>query len=135
MFFGENRGDPIRFSHAVIDAGADLVIGHSPHVLRGMEFYKGRLIAYSMGNFAGGGRSLNPSGRLGWGGVVKVSLKADGSFVEGQFTSTAMNSVGRPAIDPQHRGLGLVRQVSEADFPETGAQFDDKGQITASAAG
>ncbi|MFG3687726.1 CapA family protein [Micromonospora sp. NPDC047740] len=130
MFFGENRGDPIRFSHAVIDAGADLVIGHGPHVLRGMEVYRGRLIAYSLGNFAGGGRSLNPSGRLGWGGVLKVSVKADGSFVEGQFTSTAMNSVGRPAIDRQHRGLGLVRQVSGADFPKTGPEIDESGRIS-----
>lgn len=90
----------------MIDAGADLVVGHGPHVLRGMEFYKGRLIAYSLGNFAGGGNSLNSSGRLGWGGVLKVSLAADGSFVDGEFTSTVMNGAGRPAIDSQHRGLG-----------------------------
>ncbi|MEU3453081.1 CapA family protein [Micromonospora sp. NPDC006766] len=131
MFLGENRGDPIRFSHAVIDAGADLVIGHSPHVLRAMEFYQGRLIAYSLGNFAGGGKSLNSSGRLGWGGVLKVSLAADGSFVKGEFTSTAMDGVGRPAIDGQHRGLGLVRELSQADFPKTGARLDADGRITA----
>lgn len=130
LFFGENRGDPIRFSHAVVDAGADLVVGHGPHVLRGMEFYRGRLIAYSLGNFAGGGRSLNPSGRLGWGGVLKVSLKADGSFVGGTFTSTVMNSVGRPSIDRQHRGLGLVRDVSRSDFPKSGARLDEAGRIS-----
>ncbi|WP_433283692.1 CapA family protein [Micromonospora sp. CA-244673] len=135
MFFGENRGDPIRFSHAVIDAGADLVIGHGPHVLRGMEFYKGRLIAYSLGNFAGGGKSLNSSGRLGWGGVLKVSLTAKGRFVGGQFTSTAMNSVGRPAVDGQDRGLGLVREVSRADFPTSGAKLDGSGKISAPAGG
>ncbi|MFU8852727.1 CapA family protein [Micromonospora sp. SL1-18] len=135
MYAGENRGDPIRFSHAVIDAGADLVIGHSPHVLRGMEFYKGRLIAYSLGNFAGGGKSLSSTGRLGWGGVLKVSLTADGSFVDGGFTSTAMNGVGRPGIDGQHRGLGLVREVSKADFPKTGARLDANGRITAPAGG
>ena len=61
-FLGENRGDVVRFSRAV-DAGADLVVGHGPHVLRGMEWHKKRLIAYSLGNFAGykagsmGGRS------------------------------------------------------------------------------
>ena len=76
MFLGENRGDPMKFRHAVIDAGADLVVGHGPHVLRGMEFYKGRLIAYSLGNFAGGGKSLSNTGRLGWGGVLKVTLNA-----------------------------------------------------------
>jgi poly-gamma-glutamate capsule biosynthesis protein CapA/YwtB (metallophosphatase superfamily) len=131
MFFGENRGDPVRFSHAVVDAGADLVVGHGPHVLRGMEFYRGRLIAYSLGNFAGGGKSLNSSGRLGWGGVLKVSLKPDGSFVGGTFTSTMMNGVGRPSIDSGHQGLGLVREMSRADFPKTGARLDTAGRITA----
>lgn len=135
MFFGENRGDPIRFSHAVIDAGADLVVGHGPHVLRGMEFYQGRLIAYSLGNFAAGGKMLNSSGRLGWGGVLKVSLKPDGSFVDGTFTSTYLNGVGRPTMDPDDRGLGLVRQVSRADFPETAARLDGTGRITAPQAG
>ncbi|WP_446217393.1 CapA family protein [Micromonospora sp. IBHARD004] len=131
LFFGENRGDPVRFSHAVIDAGADLVVGHGPHVLRGMEFYRGRLIAYSLGNFAGGGKSLNSSGRLGWGGVLKVSLKPDGTFTGGTFTSTVMSSVGRPSIDSGHRGLGLVREMSRADFPRTGARLDTAGRITA----
>lgn len=135
MFFGENRGDPIRFSHAVIDAGADLVVGHGPHVLRGMEVYQGRLIAYSLGNFAAGGKMLNSSGRLGWGGVLKVSVKPDGSFVDGTFTSTYLNGAGRPTMDPDDRGLGLVRQVSRADFPETGARLDAAGRITAPQAG
>ena len=52
-FLGENRGNVRAFAHAVVDAGADLVAGHGPHVLRGMEWYRGRLIAYSLGNFAG----------------------------------------------------------------------------------
>ena len=42
---------PVRAAHAAIDAGADLVVGHHPHVLQGFEWYKGRLIAYSLGNF------------------------------------------------------------------------------------
>ncbi|MEO3776281.1 CapA family protein [Micromonospora sp. B11E3] len=130
MFLGENRGDPVRFSHAMIDAGADLIVGHGPHVLRGMEFYKGRLIAYSLGNFAGGGNQLSGNGRLGWGGVLKVSLNPDGSWAGGSFTSTYMNSIGKPTMDPDDRGLGLVRQLSRSDFPETGARFDDRGRIT-----
>jgi poly-gamma-glutamate capsule biosynthesis protein CapA/YwtB (metallophosphatase superfamily) len=39
------------FAHAVIDAGADVFVGHGPHVLRGIEIYKGKPIFYSMGNF------------------------------------------------------------------------------------
>ncbi len=50
-FLGNDRGDVYRFAHTVIDAGADLVIGSGPHVVRAMEFYKGRLVAYSLGNF------------------------------------------------------------------------------------
>ncbi|MFJ6196099.1 CapA family protein [Micromonospora sp. NPDC092111] len=135
MFLGENRGDPVKFSHAMIDAGADLIVGHGPHVLRGMEFYQGRLIAYSLGNFAGGARSLNPTGRLGWGGVLKVSLKPDGSFAGGSFTSTRMNSVGKPTMDSADQGLGLVKQLSGSDFPRTGARFDGTGKISPPEAG
>ncbi|MFF5174108.1 CapA family protein [Micromonospora sp. NPDC000089] len=135
LYLGENRGDPVKFSHAMIDAGADLVVGHGPHVLRGMEFYQGRLIAYSLGNFAGGGRSLTPDGRLGWGGVLKVSLKPDGSFAGGSFASTRMSAVGKPGMDSADRALGLVKQLSGSDFGDRGARFDGAGKISAPAAG
>jgi poly-gamma-glutamate capsule biosynthesis protein CapA/YwtB (metallophosphatase superfamily) len=39
------------FAHAMIDAGADMVVGHGPHILRGIEIYKGKPIFYSLGNF------------------------------------------------------------------------------------
>ncbi|MBM0232545.1 CapA family protein [Micromonospora sp. STR1_7] len=135
IFLGENRGDPVKFSHAMIDAGADLIVGHGPHVLRGMEFYQGRLIAYSLGNFAGGGNSLSNTGRLGWGGVLKVSIKPDGSWAGGSFTSTYMNSAGKPTMDPDGRGLGLVTELSRTDFPKGGARFDAQGKISAPTAG
>ncbi|SCL39933.1 Poly-gamma-glutamate biosynthesis protein CapA/YwtB (capsule formation), metallophosphatase superfamily [Micromonospora pallida] len=135
MFLGENRGDPVKFSKAMIDAGADLIVGHGPHVLRGMEFYQGRLIAYSLGNFAGGGNSLSNNGRLGWGGVLKVSLKADGTFVEGSFASTYMNGIGKPVPDPDDRGLGLLKTLTGQDFPKTGATFAADGTISAPDAG
>ncbi len=130
MYLGENRGDPVRFAKAMIDAGADLIVGHGPHVLRGMEFYKGRLIAYSLGNFAGGGKMLNNSGRLGWGGVLKVSLNPDGTWAGGSFASTYMNGAGLPTMDRDGRGLGLVRDLSARDFPKTGAVLDDAGKIS-----
>lgn len=132
MFLGENRGDPIRFSHAMIDAGADLIVGHGPHVLRGMEFYQGRLIAYSLGNFAGGAGALNNSGRLGWGGVLKVSLAVDGSWAGGEFVSTYMNSAGKPTPDGQQRGLKAVRELSGGDFAGTAPTFDPTGKIAPS---
>jgi hypothetical protein len=132
LFYGENRGDPIRFAHAVVDAGADLVVGHGPHVLRGMEFYRGRLIAYSLGNFAGGGRMLNNSGRLGLGGVLKVSVSADGTWAGGRLISTYMNEAGLPTLDRRNRGADLVRELSRSDFPTTGARLAANGSISPS---
>jgi hypothetical protein len=129
-FFGENRGDPMKFSRAVIDSGADLVVGHGPHVLRGMEFYKDRLIAYSLGNFAGGGNTLSGAGILKYGGILKVSLKKDGSWVSGEFLSTAMSSSGKPTTDSRNNGRTLVNKLSRSDFGGTGATIGTDGAIT-----
>ncbi len=129
-YVGEDRGDPVAFSRAVVDAGADLVIGHGPHVLRGMEFYQGRLIAYSLGNFAGGGGTLGAAGVLGQGAVLRVSLRADGSFAGGQVTATHMYDAGLPRTDPQQRGLDLMRDLTADDFPDTGARIGGDGVVT-----
>ncbi|WP_285551573.1 CapA family protein [Actinoplanes regularis] len=126
----ENRGDPIKFSHTVIDAGADLVIGHGPHVLRGMEFYKGKLIAYSLGNFAGGGHTLSKDGNLKYAGILRVTLNKDGSYVGGEFVSTYLNGDGLPTRDTANeRGRELITDLTAADFPETGASIGDDGAI------
>ena len=50
----------VELAHAAIDAGADLVLGHHPHVLQGIEQYKGKNIVYSLGNFCFGG-NMYPS--------------------------------------------------------------------------
>jgi poly-gamma-glutamate capsule biosynthesis protein CapA/YwtB (metallophosphatase superfamily) len=131
IFHGENRGDPIKFSHAVIDAGADLVVGHSPHVLRGMEFYKEKLIAYSLGNFAGGGKTLSSNGVLKYGGILRVTLAKDGTYESGKFLSTYMNASGLPARDTaSERGRQLVAQLTADDFASTGPAFGPDGSIT-----
>ena len=75
-FLGENRGNSIAFTHAVVDAGADLVVGSGPHVLRGMEWYRGRLIAYSLGNFVGY-HTLATDGVTGVTGILQVTLGKD----------------------------------------------------------
>jgi hypothetical protein len=129
LFLGENRGDSIKFGHAVVDAGADLVIGHGPHVLRAMEFYRDRLIAYSLGNFAGY-RTLGFAGVVGVGGVLKVTLRKDGTYAGGSLVPTHMVAPGLPAKDPENRAIPLVRGLAEADLPTTGARIADDGAIT-----
>jgi Bacterial capsule synthesis protein PGA_cap len=128
-FLGENRGDPIKFSHAVIDAGADLVIGHGPHVMRAMEFYKGRLIAYSMGNFFGY-RALSYGGVLGVSGILKATLRKDGTWVSGQLVATRVVAPGAPAMDHGNQAWSLIRSLCKADLPGTGAQIGADGVIS-----
>jgi poly-gamma-glutamate capsule biosynthesis protein CapA/YwtB (metallophosphatase superfamily) len=131
LFFGENRGDPIAFTHAVVDAGADVVIGHGPHVLRGMQFYKGKLIAYSLGNFAGGGKTLSSSGVLKYGGILHVSITKDGAFAGGKFLSTYLNATGVPTRDTANeKGRSLVASLSTADFGSTAAKISKDGSIS-----
>ncbi|HET9137731.1 CapA family protein [Actinophytocola sp.] len=128
-FLGENRGDPIKFAHTVVDAGADLVVGHSPHVLRGMEFYRDRLIAYSMGNFAGY-KVLSTAFPMGVGAVLRATLAKDGTWVGGSLVATEMVGGGLPATDPRNRALDLVRDLSTADFPATGVTVAPDGALT-----
>ena len=115
VFLGENRGNPMRFAHAVVDAGADLVVGHGPHVLRGMEWYKKRLIAYSLGNFAGY-KVFSLGGPLSTSGILRVTLRGDGRFETGRLVPTRLVGEGLPALDPSEAAHGVVRTLSREDF-------------------
>ena len=114
-FLGEPRGNAFAFSHAVIRAGADLVVGSGPHVLRGIEWYRGRLIAYSLGNFLGNG-TLSIAGRLGASGVLQLRLRANGSWAGGRLVPMRLVKPGIPEPDPGGAALRLVRTLSRVDF-------------------
>ena len=114
-FLGENRGNAVRFAHAVVEAGADLVVGSGPHVLRGMEWYHGRLIAYSMGNFVGY-HTLATSGVTGVTGILQVSLGRDGSWAAGDLVPVTIAGDGIPRPDPAKAADGIVRRLSREDF-------------------
>jgi len=131
LFFGENRGDPLKFTHTVIDAGADVVIMHGPHVLRGMQFYEGKLIAYSLGNFAGGGKTLSNTGILKYGGILHVKLTKNGDWAGGKFLSTYMSPVGVPTRDSANeQGRKMVASLSKQDFGDTAAKIGSDGSIS-----
>ena len=127
-YLGENRGDLRRFSHAVVDAGADLVVGHGPHVLRGMEWYHGRLIAYSLGNFGGYG-VFSLGGPLGVSGILRVTLRTDGRWVAGELVATRLVGKGVPDLDPAERAHGLVRTLSRQDFGRRGVRVAYTGAL------
>jgi poly-gamma-glutamate capsule biosynthesis protein CapA/YwtB (metallophosphatase superfamily) len=70
QYLGEDRGDVRSFARAAIDGGADLVVGSGPHVLRGMERYHKRLIAYSLGDFGASAVTVAGDGTLAFPGAA-----------------------------------------------------------------
>jgi hypothetical protein len=128
-YLGENRGNVVAFSHAVVDAGADVVIGHGPHVLRGMEWYRGHLIAYSLGNFAGY-KVFALGGPLSQSGVLRVTLRGDGGFDSGTLVPTRLVGAGVPALDPTESAHGVVRTLSKEDFGASAVRVSANGDLT-----
>jgi len=127
-YFGEPRGDVVWFARGVVDAGADLVIGHGPHVVRGMERYKDRLIPYSLGNFATY-YGISVAGIKGIAPILTATLDGEGRFVEGDIVSTIQLRPAGPSLDPQQRALNLVRGLSIQDFGEPGLEFLPDGSV------
>ena len=127
-YYGEPRGDVVYFARGVVDAGADLVIGHGPHVVRGMERYRDRLIAYSLGNFATY-YGISVAGIKGIAPILTATLDGEGRFVEGDIVSTIQLRPAGPSIDPQDRALNLMRGLSIEDFGEPGLSFLPDGTV------
>jgi poly-gamma-glutamate capsule biosynthesis protein CapA/YwtB (metallophosphatase superfamily) len=115
FYLGENRGDARAFAHAVIDAGASIVLGSGPHVIRGVERYRGRMIAYSLGNFVGY-HTLGDGGVLSESAILRVTLGAGGR-VEAARWIPVMLTGGLPRPDPSGASGRLVRLLSREDFP------------------
>jgi hypothetical protein len=128
-YLGEDRGDLRRFARTAIDAGADLVVGSGPHVVRGIEFYKGHLVAYSTGNFVGYGGVFGLSGPTAISYVLHVTLRSDGRFRSARMIPTLLNGSGIAEHDSSGQAITLVRSLTRDDFPATGAKIAESGAI------
>ncbi len=127
-YYGEQRGDVVAFSRAMVDAGADVVIGHGPHVPRALELYQGRLIAYSLGNFATY-RGVNIRGVNGLAPILTVVVDGEGAFVSGKVVSARQYRPYGPQLDDSHEAASLMSQLSSQDFPGGGVRIADDGTI------
>lgn len=128
IFFGENRGNMVNFAHSMIDQGADLILGHGPHVPRAVELYKGKLIAYSLGNFVGY-RTLSTQGPLGYSLILQVQMNEKGDFTAGRVIPVQLDGSGIPHLDDYFQSVVLVRNLTKSDFPQTPLAIDDMGYI------
>ncbi|MEL6397503.1 MAG: CapA family protein [Cyanobacteria bacterium J06626_4] len=127
-FFSENRGNLVQFSRTMVDAGADLILGHGPHVPRAIELYQDKLIAYSLGNFLGY-RTLSTVGPLGQSLILQVELNDTGDFLGGRIIPVALDDNGVPYIDNFFESVTLIRHLTAHDFPDTGLTIDQMGYL------
>lgn len=128
-YLGGARGDLRRFTRAVVDAGADLVLGHGPHVVRGMEVYKDRLIVYSLGNFAFYRFPFNAVTGLSL--VLETEIGPNGEFLSGKIHPLIQQGQDGPRPDKNNTVIGVVRQLSKEDFGATAVQVAADGTISA----
>ena len=133
LYRGEPRGDSRAFAHAVVDAGADLVVGHGPHVLRGLEWYRGRLVAHSLGNFASY-RNFALAGASGVSGILQVSLDRHGRWRDGRLVAVQLVGDGTPELDASRAGVGAIRALSQSDFGVNAMRVATDGELSPPAA-
>jgi poly-gamma-glutamate capsule biosynthesis protein CapA/YwtB (metallophosphatase superfamily) len=129
LFYGEDRGDVFKFSHALIDAGADIIFGHGPHVTRAVEVYNNRFIAYSLGNFCTY-RGISVNGINGIAPIIKVFTDKTGKFYKAQITPTYQTYATGVKIDAQKQVIKKIQELTEKDFPDSQTHIDDNGLIT-----
>ncbi|MFM7671966.1 MAG: CapA family protein [Bacteroidota bacterium] len=128
QYVGENRGNVYEFARVAIDAGADVILGHGPHVPRAIDIYKGRFITYSMGNFCTYGQ-FGLSGATGIAPLFQLTIKGDGSFVEGKITSVKQLGEGGPVIDAEKSAQKLIESLTRSDIPEAPLKMDPDGKF------
>lgn len=129
MFVGENRGDPFRFARTAVDAGADIVFCHGPHVPRAIEVYKGRFIAYSLGNFWTYGR-FNLRENAGLAPIADLQVDRNGNLRAARIVSARQTKPGGPVFDPTNAAAARIGELTLRDFPETGVTVAADGTVS-----
>ncbi len=129
VYLGHNRGNIYNFTHALVDAGADIIFGHGPHVTRAMEIYNDRFIIYSLGNFSTYAR-FNISGPNGIAPLIKLWVDNNGKFIKGKVTPVRQTGEGGTSIDPHKRAIYKMRDLTKLDFSElTHFKITEDGDI------
>ena len=128
IFLDEDRGSLREFAHFCIDNGADVVYGHGPHVVRCVEVYQGRFIAYSLGNFCTP-YGISLKGISGYAPVVTIQVGNDGRFLGGKIHSFIQQRGIGPRKDETNAVPRQIKMLSDADVPQSMARIDNKGNI------
>jgi hypothetical protein len=127
-FLDEDRGNVYEFAHTVIEAGADVVFGHGPHVTRAIEVYNKKFIAYSLGNFCTYGK-FGLQGVLGIAPILKLYVDKQGNFLMCKIIPIKQIKRGIPVYDESNEVISKIRDLTKNDFPESDIEIDDEGNI------
>ena len=127
IFYGENRGDVYKFARAVSDAGADLIIGHGPHVLRAMEIYNNSFIAYSLGNFVGY-KQFSLAGNNGISAILQITLNDNLKINSAKVIPIKLINGGIPSVDSSNEAIKKLNNYADLDFPNSGIKFNSEGE-------
>ncbi|TXJ33429.1 CapA family protein [Brachyspira aalborgi] len=127
IFYGENRGDVYKFARAVSDAGADLIIGHGPHVLRAMEIYNNSFIAYSLGNFVGY-KQFSLAGNNGISVILQITLNNNLKINSAKVIPIKLINGGIPSVDSSNEAIKKLNNYADLDFPNSGIKFNSEGE-------
>lgn len=127
-YYGEDRGDPVAFARAMVDAGATIVLGHGPHVPRALEVYQGHLIAYSLGNFLTYW-GISVQGEKGLAPILDVTVDRYGHLVHGRIHSLVQRRPLGPVLDSRGEAVTMMRQLTALDFPDGRLLIDAGGVL------
>jgi hypothetical protein len=117
FYIGEDRGNVYEFAHKMIDAGADVLLGHGPHVTRSVEVYKNRFITYSMGNFYTYS-CVSVAGLCGIAPLFQIYVNKKGEFLKAQIIPTRQVKFQPPRYDEKKRAISIIQKLTKVDFPE-----------------
>ena len=124
IFYKENRGNVYAFAHAVIDAGADVVLGHGPHLTRAVEVYKNKFIAYSLGNFCTYGL-FSLKGPNGYAPLLQIKMNNKGDFLYADIISVKQDKINRLTVDENQTAFEQIKSLTKIDFPENNLRFEN----------
>ncbi|MGM9869673.1 MAG: CapA family protein [Sodaliphilus sp.] len=129
IFYGESRGNIREFTHLCIDAGADVVFGSGPHVVRAVELYKGHFIAYSLGNFCTCGMGIN--GLNGLAPCITVVINpANGTFQSGTIHAFRQQYMAGPKADKSGQVIQEIRNLTQADISNSTLRIANDGSMS-----
>ncbi len=124
IFYNENRGNVYAFAHGVIDAGADVVLGHGPHVTRAVEVYKNKFIAYSLGNFCTYGM-FSLKGPNGIAPLLQLKINSQGDFLYADVVSVKQDKINRLTLDDNGAAFQKIKTLTDMDFKGHGLKFEN----------